>query len=71
MARPMARVPQARNDWQVSSPAPRPVFPPTAAPQPAAAPPSEPEPVAAPAPVPVPVPRQGAWRRFVTWWRGY
>ncbi|MEU6767941.1 cytochrome P450 [Streptomyces sp. NPDC046853] len=64
MARPMARVPSARGDWQVSSPAPRP-----ATPQPAA--PADVPPVPGSAPVTAPVPRQGAWRRLVTWWRGY
>lgn len=71
MARPMARVPGARDDWQVSSPAPRPAYaapavPRTPAPQ---APPPPPAPESAP--VAASVPRQGAWRRLVTWWRGY
>lgn len=74
MARPMARVPEARNDWHVSSPAPRPAYPATPAPRPtpAAAPqPAAPPPVPESAPVAASVPRQGAWRRLVTWWRGY
>ncbi|MGW7273579.1 cytochrome P450 [Streptomyces sp. NPDC054864] len=71
MARPMARVPGARDDWHVSSPAPRPAYaapavPRTPAPQ---APPPPPAPESAP--VAASVPRQGAWRRLVTWWRGY
>lgn len=73
MARPMARVPSTRNDWQVSSPGPRPAYPatPTQAPTPQpvglpAPPPSAPE----PAPVVASVPRQGVWRRLVSWWRG-
>lgn len=74
MARPMARVPDARNDWHVSSPAPRPAYPatPAARPTPAsAAQPASPPPVPESAPVAASVPRQGAWRRLVTWWRGY
>ncbi|MFG2498993.1 cytochrome P450 [Streptomyces sp. NPDC048441] len=70
MARPMPRVPGARNDWQVSSPAPRPVHPAPAAPQPAARP-TPPPPAPEAAPVAATVPRQGVWRRLVTWWRGY
>ncbi|MGW7087920.1 cytochrome P450 [Streptomyces sp. NPDC054871] len=71
MARPMARVPGARNDWHVSSPAPRPAYPATPAPQPVAQP-APPPPAPEPVPAAVSVPRrQGAWRRLVTWWRGY
>ncbi|MGH4030690.1 cytochrome P450 [Actinomycetota bacterium Odt1-20B] len=59
-AHPMATMPAQRQEWQVSSPMPQ------AVPQPQAAPPAQPA-----APASAPVPRQGAWRRFVTWWRGY
>lgn len=79
MARPMARVPSTRNDWQVSSPGPRPAYPatPTPTPTPMQVPtpqpvgqPAVPPPVPEPAPVVASVPRQGVWRRLVSWWRG-
>ncbi|MFE6164823.1 cytochrome P450 [Streptomyces sp. NPDC056486] len=68
MARPMARVPDARGDWQVSSPAPRPAYAATSQPVPQ---PAGPPPVPESAPAAASVPRQGVWRRLVTWWRGY
>lgn len=76
MARPMARVPSTRNDWHVSSPGPRPTYPATPTPTQAPTPqpvgqPAVPPPVPEPAPVVGSVPRQGVWRRLVSWWRGY
>lgn len=75
MARPMARMPSTRNDWHVSSPGPRPTYPATPTPTQAPTPqpvgrPAPPPPAPEPAPVVGSVPRQGVWRRLVSWWRG-
>ncbi|MER6419077.1 cytochrome P450 [Streptomyces sp. NPDC001137] len=59
-----APVPAQRTDWQVGSKQPEPAAP-TPELQPAA-PPQQ----AAPAPE-QPARPKGAWRRFLTWWRGY
>ncbi|WP_244164926.1 cytochrome P450, partial [Streptomyces silaceus] len=67
MARPSAQLPTPRRDWQVSSPAPRPQQP--AAPAPAASAPAQAVPAQGPAAAPERP--KGAWRRFLTWWRGY
>jgi hypothetical protein len=67
-------IPSQRNTWQVGTHQPEPV--------PASAPPSTPQQTAAapqptaaapqrPAPTPEPARPQGAWRRFLRWWRGY
>ncbi|ATL26444.1 cytochrome P450 [Streptomyces formicae] len=62
MARPSAQVPAPRRDWHVSSP------PPSRAPEPVAAQaPQQP----ASAPLAENERPKGAWRRFLTWWRGY
>ncbi|CAM5743918.1 Cytochrome P450 OS=Streptomyces alboniger OX=132473 GN=CP975_06295 PE=3 SV=1 [Streptomyces alboniger] len=80
-------IPSQRNTWQVGThqpepspapgaksaprsaplPAPQPT---AAAPQPTAAAPQRPAPQR-PAPTPEPARPQGAWRRFLRWWRGY
>lgn len=64
MSRPMSKVPAPRQDWQVNSPPPQEL--PPQRPVPAVPPTPEPEPVAT-----VPAQRKGAWRRLVSWWRGY
>jgi cytochrome P450 len=60
-----APVPSQRTDWHIGTPQPGPD-----APAPAAVPPP-PAPPRQPAPTPEPVRPQGAWRRFLRWWRGY
>ena len=65
VAKPGIRpVPEPRDEWQVSTHAPpAPARVPAAAPEPQQQPPAAfPEPAAPP---------QGAWRRFLRWWRGY
>ncbi|KAB1150616.1 cytochrome P450 [Streptomyces luteolifulvus] len=70
-------VPAQRTSWEISTPAPQPApapDPAPAAPAQAAATPVSPLPdAAAPpdAPAPEPARPQGAWRRFLLWWRGY
>ncbi|MFC9532839.1 cytochrome P450 [Streptomyces sp. NPDC056975] len=66
VAKPGIRtVPEPRDEWQVSTHAPP-------APQPAPVPAAAPGPQQPPAVFPEPAaPPQGAWRRFLRWWRGY
>ncbi|MEU6659305.1 cytochrome P450 [Streptomyces sp. NPDC046821] len=60
---------EPREEWQISTHAPkvRPQVPAQPVPEPA---PQQPPASAAPFPGPT-VPPQGAWQRFLTWWRGY
>ncbi|WP_405610907.1 cytochrome P450 [Streptomyces sp. NBC_00076] len=71
-------IPSQRNTWQVGTHQPEPAPAPGAKPTPQSAPQSAPLPApqptaAAPRPAPTPEPArpQGAWRRFLRWWRGY